>query len=526
MQDPASPSGGGSGGGSFTDDQLDMLVTLERVGGSISLVSVLLVFLAFALVRRVRNVQNTFIVFASVSNVGASVASIVALDGLAAGKRSPLCQAQGFMFQMFMQSDPWWSLAMAINVLLVFYFRASPNSFQRWWWLYCIICYGGPLMIALILLVVKDTGKGPVYGDATIWCWVDSNWDGIRIYTYYLLIWICIAGSMLCYMLVGCYVFRSRNRLHSFSVTNSHERHGRGLTLLVKTRHEGSQDDRPSPPPPPLPHHAFYGTVTTEVQITSSAIADMMCPDRGALHDDSPAALSVSPTAQYFSCVSAAPLPLLPLPPPPSPQQPPPTQQVKPSRTGGSSSSSSSSRSRSRVGHAIGSWVKSLSCAIARATGALSSKFVVHDAVKRAYLRTSLLFAMSVLVTWTPSSLNRIHSWLAGQSPYEFHVATAAVLPLQGLWNAIIFFMTSWTAVRDRMAEIVGEKQHQQQPAEERPAQPHREPTATTRGGAGGGGAPLRADGDGDSLTLHSDIELKRVERLDTKEGCVRSRAL
>lgn len=100
MQDPASPSGGGSGGGSFTDDQLDMLVTLERVGGSISLVSVLLVFLAFALVRRVRNVQNTFIVFASVSNVGASVASIVALDGLAAGKRSPLCQAQGFMFQM------------------------------------------------------------------------------------------------------------------------------------------------------------------------------------------------------------------------------------------------------------------------------------------------------------------------------------------------------------------------------------------------------------------------------------------
>lgn len=67
-----------------------------------------------------------------------------------------------------MQSDPWWSLAMAINVLLVFYFRASPNSFQRWWWLYCIICYGGPMMIALILLVVKDIGKGPVYGDATV----------------------------------------------------------------------------------------------------------------------------------------------------------------------------------------------------------------------------------------------------------------------------------------------------------------------------------------------------------------------
>lgn len=78
----------------------------------------------------------------------------------------------------------------------------------------------------------------------------------------------------------------------------------------------------------------------------------------------------------------------------------------------------------------------------------IASKFVVDDPIKRAYLRTSFLFAISVLVTWIPSSLNRINSWLHGQSPFEFHVATAAVLPLQGLWNAIIFFVTSWATVR------------------------------------------------------------------------------
>lgn len=56
---------------------------------------------------------------------------------------------------------------MAVNVFLVFYFRTSPDSFRRWWWLYCLICYGGPLVIALALLLVKSP-RGPIYGQATV----------------------------------------------------------------------------------------------------------------------------------------------------------------------------------------------------------------------------------------------------------------------------------------------------------------------------------------------------------------------
>jgi hypothetical protein len=78
-----------------------------------------------------------------------------------------------------------------------------------------------------------------------------------------------------------------------------------------------------------------------------------------------------------------------------------------------------------------------------------TNKFSIGDPIKRAYLRTSLLFGVSVLVTWIPSSLNRIHGWQDGTSPYHYPVATAAVLPLQGLWNAVIFFVTSWRAIRE-----------------------------------------------------------------------------
>ena len=84
----------------LTPSQLQTLIITERTGGSISLISVMLIFIAYKLVPRVRNVQNTFIVFASVSNVGASIASIIAMDGLKAGTLSPLCQAQSFMFEM------------------------------------------------------------------------------------------------------------------------------------------------------------------------------------------------------------------------------------------------------------------------------------------------------------------------------------------------------------------------------------------------------------------------------------------
>lgn len=85
---------------SLTAGQIDTLVVLERVGGSVSLVAVVFIFIAYALVPRVRNVQNTFIVFASVSNVGASIASIIAMDGLNKGQKTALCQGQSFLFEM------------------------------------------------------------------------------------------------------------------------------------------------------------------------------------------------------------------------------------------------------------------------------------------------------------------------------------------------------------------------------------------------------------------------------------------
>ncbi len=84
----------------WTNTQIFTIETLERTGGSVSLGAVMLILVAFWLVPAVRNVQNTFIVFASISNIGASIGSIIALDGMKKGVTTNLCQTQAFLFEM------------------------------------------------------------------------------------------------------------------------------------------------------------------------------------------------------------------------------------------------------------------------------------------------------------------------------------------------------------------------------------------------------------------------------------------
>jgi hypothetical protein len=191
---------------------------------------------------------------------------------------------------------------------------------------------------------------------------------------------------------------------------------------------------------PDVPADGFYGTVITEVQVIHSTPSSSSLPaspknirvapavsfEAEGNERDAPAA-----TSQYYSTVTSVPANHR------RAQQRQLLRQQRQARR----------LSRRRRYHRPGGNNSALARS-ARAARAMMGKFVVEDPIKRAYLRTSVLFALSVLVTWIPSSMNRIHSWLTGESPYEYHVATAAVLPLQGLWNAVIFFVTSGTALR------------------------------------------------------------------------------
>lgn len=84
----------------LTREQAQVVVALERAGASLSMLGVMLIILTFALFKRLRTVPNTFILFASIANIGASIASLIGLAGIAQGSESTLCRAQAFLLEM------------------------------------------------------------------------------------------------------------------------------------------------------------------------------------------------------------------------------------------------------------------------------------------------------------------------------------------------------------------------------------------------------------------------------------------
>ncbi|KAL7803524.1 G-protein coupled receptor protein [Trichoderma aethiopicum] len=411
------PPANDTSGSELEPRQIEVLITIERTGAGLSMVAIILTLLTFAMFKKLRTTPNTFLVLASIANAGASIASMIGYDGLDQGERSTLCQGQGFIFEWFMQSDPWWSFAMAFNVYLVFFHNANPASFRKRIWIYCLICFGGPLVPAIVLVSIRDDAKGPVFGNASLWCWVDANWSLVRLYAYYIPIWICIFGSIIIYVAVGYRVFHHRNRLRKFALP---------LQVRNKRSNSGAASDAGDSAVESLTQrHNYYGTATTEVQVTSGTPEH---DDRLALPMMPPPMYSLSPylhspTAEAYGQSWAT-------------TQAGPYYAADPERLPQPSRAAAPTK-RCSVVAAVISWLKNVK-------SSASAKLKRLDPVKMAYLRTSFIFGFAILITWIPSSVNRLYSLTSqGRVNFQLSVASGCVLPLQGVWNALIYFTTS-----------------------------------------------------------------------------------
>lgn len=72
------------------------------------------------------------------------------------------------------------------------------------------------------------------------------------------------------------------------------------------------------------------------------------------------------------------------------------------------------------------------------------------------YTKVALLFFTAMLVTWIPSSANRLYSLaVSGEISLPLEYMSAFVLPLQGFWNAIIYCTTSWKACKMLAEDVI-----------------------------------------------------------------------
>ncbi|QGI69619.1 hypothetical protein CEK27_001948 [Fusarium fujikuroi] len=76
------------------------------------------------------------------------------------------------------------------------------------------------------------------------------------------------------------------------------------------------------------------------------------------------------------------------------------------------------------------------------------------DDAAMSYAKTALLFFTAMLITWIPASANRLYVLVDGKSSVLLGYLSAFVLPLQGFWNALIYYYTSRAACKQVIASL------------------------------------------------------------------------
>ena len=96
------------------------------------------------------------------------------------------------------------------------------------------------------------------------------------------------------------------------------------------------------------------------------------------------------------------------------------------------------------------------------------------------YTKVASLFFVSLLVTWVPSSINRVYSLIYPDTvsvPYAY--AAGVVLSLMGFWNSVIYVTTTRDACKTLFSSLF---------------------RRLSRGGGGGGGSSVGGDDAGEGL--------------------------
>ncbi|KAI3573821.1 hypothetical protein IWW34DRAFT_886265 [Fusarium oxysporum f. sp. albedinis] len=379
----------------LSDSQLRALSIVERTCSVFSLLGSVFIITTFVSSKAFHKPINRLVFYASFGNMLTNVGTLMSRHYIGSPE-SVGCQFQAFLIQMFMPADAFWSLSMAINVYLTFYFKFDAQRLRKMEIPYLIGCYGVPFVPAVVYIFIKNKEGQRMYGNAMLWCWVSSEWDIWRIITFYGPVWLVIAVTFFIYIRAGNTIYQKRRELDDFSSTD------RDLTY-------GGDN---------------IGTIkTTEVSVTTEAMT--------------PNAIHLQPMSRQ----------------PPDPSDP---------NSNGIYSVHISAHGNSRdiagEGVPIERQQTRVSVAVPQQRSGGNPARRRNRELNNAswqYTKCALLFFTAILITWVPSSANRVYSVLNTKStsvPLEF--MSAFVLPLQGFWNALIYMVTSWSACKNLFTDL------------------------------------------------------------------------
>ncbi|KAH7360395.1 hypothetical protein BKA65DRAFT_183996 [Rhexocercosporidium sp. MPI-PUGE-AT-0058] len=395
----------------LTEETLWRLSVIERTASALSLVGILFIISTFLLSRAFHKSINRLIFYASVGNLFTCVGTLVSRSAIkGTGITNPhLCKTQAFLIQMFMPADALWAFVMALNVYLTFYWRyraAQLKSLEKW---YILFCYGVTFLLAFVLLWVTTKKRGSMYGNATLWCWISGDWDHYRMYLFYGPVWFICVCTILIYI--------------------------RLFVTLVSNWRSISGFSRSSGPILPLYNEPITGIRTTDISFKSEPAAhqpevpleDM--PNRFLNQYPRPAAS----TGRAYNC------------------------QITGGNSGPSGPLSVYSPTSPYHGTIFPTDPKEKFTVNANPVPTaphvqpiLSQRHNSNNAdnALKVMGAVALFFFFIMLITWIPSSANRLYTVVhPKQVSLVLEYAAACVLPMQGFWNCVIYMIVSHEAV-------------------------------------------------------------------------------
>ncbi|CAI7666947.1 unnamed protein product [Penicillium discolor] len=372
----------------LSEQQILAISVTERVCSTISLVGTFVIVTTFIWSPTFRKPINRLVFYASWGNIMASIATIISADGIHSGVDSSLCQFQGFLIQWFMPADALWTFAMACNVYLTFFHKYDSEQLRRLEWKYVLCCYGIPFVPAFAYFFIQTQARGRIYGSAILWCWISVQWSFLRIAIFYGPVWLIISATFAIYLRAGSVIYQKRRQLRNLG---------------------GIDSDL-------VPESPF--AMLTGIQVTREIACST--PERRSLSESAARGLPCSAFRAYSVTIEGGGIPSM-IQGPSSKVGPSPLHQENSSKTVRPDGADTQRRSTS--------------------TEASSATW--------AYTKYAMLFFIALLVTWVPSTINRVYS-LARPNDFNFSLnyASSFVLPLQGFWNSLIYVSISWPAFK------------------------------------------------------------------------------
>ncbi|ATY58457.1 cAMP receptor [Cordyceps militaris] len=416
----------------LTDGQLEAISVIERTCSVFSLLGCLFTIVTFCSSTAFHKPINRLVFYASFGNMMTNVGTLMSRaylhDILSAG-----CQFQAFLIQMqcrFMPADAFWTLAMAVNVYLTFYYKFDAVSLRRMEIPYLVLCYGVPMIPAFVFIFVSDQHGVHVYGNALLWCWISSDWDIWRIASFYGPVWVVIIITFFIYIRAGRTIYEKRKQLRDFhssdpdplSVNGDAHYSVRTTEVTITSEAISTADGAPAPfgrhtaisaalpKPAPDDSRAYSIHVTSHSVASARSLEDVELPLQGRGDEETATAAAAAIPArkpvmpQPISSFSTRPQPVPRVPRVPNPHR--------------------------RRNHELNNAAWS-------------------------YTKCSILFFTAILITWIPSSANRVYSVIhRGEISVVLEFMSAFVLPLQGFWNAVIYAVTSMAACKALLRDL------------------------------------------------------------------------